>query len=132
MKPLTVAFDSNTDPNIIGEFLRRKFFTPEHLYCCGEFNNDVEQLPDEPVPWVDFLENGDSFMVTDRHDPDDPKMFTVAKWGDIKARHYWDGDGHLEFVLPDGTIVLNSDCKKDHGWVFVDSVHSKQYFWETM
>lgn len=45
----------------------------------------------------------------------------------------WDGDGTLVFQLPDGTIVYNTDCKKDYDWSkdiqwVIDSMASKEYY----
>src|ERR1022692_2732960 len=34
----------------------------------------------------------------------------------IKLRSYWDSDGTLEFVFPDGNVLANYDCKKDANW----------------
>ncbi len=39
----------------------------------------------------------------------------------IECRYYWDGDGTLVFFLPDGQYLVNSDCKKDHGWYLTEN-----------
>ncbi len=35
---------------------------------------------------------------------------------EIECRWWWDGDGVLAFRFPDGSFLVNNDCKKDHGW----------------
>ena len=40
----------------------------------------------------------------------------------IECRYYWDGDGILVFILPDGKCLVNPDCKKDHDWYLTDSL----------
>lgn len=39
---------------------------------------------------------------------------------EIECRYYWDGDGTLVFILPEGQYLVNSDCKKDHGWYLTE------------
>lgn len=105
------------DPNIIGEVLRAKFFKPGGLGCYEIFNlqDDVKVLPDEPQEWFDFNFDPPK-MVSDRPEPEYPEFYTVAIKDDVKMRYYWDGDGYLEFILPDGSVIYNSDCKKTWGW----------------
>lgn len=31
---------------------------------------------------------------------------------------HWDGDGTL-YIKADNIAVINTDCKKDHGWKFI-------------
>jgi hypothetical protein len=35
-------------------------------------------------------------------------------------KYYWDGDGQLEFHFPDGSILMNTDCKKDYRWEYYE------------
>jgi len=39
---------------------------------------------------------------------------------EIECRYFWDGDGVLVFILPDGQYLVNPDCKKDHGWYLTE------------
>lgn len=88
--------------DLLGECLRALFFDQTKGFGCYssfELKPYVTTLPNEPVE-------------------DDPVEFhyTVAKVHDIKMRYFWDGDGYLEFILPNGKVIFNSDCKCDHGW----------------
>ena len=40
---------------------------------------------------------------------------------EIECRYWWDGDGTLIFILPDGSWLVNEDCKKDHDWSLYQS-----------
>lgn len=39
---------------------------------------------------------------------------------EIECRYFWDGDGTLVFILPEGQYLVNPDCKKDHGWYLTE------------
>jgi len=45
----------------------------------------------------------------------------LTNWVEIECRYFWDGDGTLIFILPEGKYLINTDCKKDHDWRCVDS-----------
>lgn len=95
------------DPNCLGEVLRDKFFAQIRTgdifkqtfgcYDCFEYRNDVISLPD-------IL---DENLECSWH---------CAKLDDIEMRYYWDGDGTLEFIFPNGDILSNDDCKKNNRW----------------
>ena len=36
----------------------------------------------------------------------------------IICSYHWDHDGVLIFDFPDGSKLVNNDCKKDHGWEY--------------
>ena len=104
---ITIDLDSFSSPDLVGEVLRDRFFLQDqsqHLYGCYstfKLRQEVQSLPPEPVE-------------------DDPSMvWTRAERDGILMRYYWDGDGTLEFVFPDGARVRNTDCKKDHAWEWV-------------
>jgi hypothetical protein len=81
-------------------------------YSTFELNDDVEEMPPEPVggEWNDGL------------------SWTRARLDAIEMRWYWDGDGVLEFRLPDGSWLSNTDCKKDYIWEYMTPVdHSKEW-----
>ena len=92
--------------NLLGEFLRNYFFDQSKgtgCYSTFELNSEVKELPQENIEdWDDVF---------------NPNVkYTVASREGIIMRYYWDGDGYLEFILPNDKIIFNSDCKKDHGW----------------
>lgn len=111
---VTVTIDTERDsPNVIGEFLRGKFWdqSPNKHYPHGrtgcyssfDYNADVEPL------WLEKEEDGWNYIE-----------WNCARWDDVKCRWYWDGDGTIEFLFPDGTVLENTDCKKDYGWTWVE------------
>ncbi len=85
---------------IIGETMRSYFFGTEKGYGC--YSNFEYAIDDKEVIEKDENENS-------------VHNITCSKTG-VKCRWYWDGDGYLEFIFPDGTIVSNNDCKKDYKW----------------
>lgn len=99
-----VEIDTETSPaNAVGEFLRSKFWdqSGDKYGCYSTFTYQVgvETLP----PQKDF------------DGPEEPE-WKCARWKDVKCRWYWDGDGVLQFVFPDGSVLENTDCKKDYTW----------------
>lgn len=102
-------FLPNADPDVVGEYLRDIFFDQDKGYGCYstfEFRQGVKSLPDEDLVYRD------GWM-------DDRTKWTCAEYGGIKMRYFWDGDGTLEFHLPDGRIYQNTDCKKARYWELV-------------
>lgn len=108
-----MEFELDTDTDsacMIGEFLRKKFW-PEGYGCYTnfEFGPEVKLLE----PRVETLEDnfwgeGETYKVT----------WTRAEWQGITCEYYWDGDGFLKFIFPDGSSISNSDCKKDSYWLW--------------
>lgn len=101
-------------PDEAGEFLRGVFFNQSTgkygCYSTFELNPGVEELPDETVTLSENTSPNDWY--------NDSWTWTRAQFNDIIMRYYWDGDGMLEFLLPDGSILSNDDCKKDYGWTY--------------
>ena len=97
------------DPNLVGEILRDRFFKQNRelgiFGCYTTFNlrDDVVKLEDEVN-----LEYG--------YENEGVKV-TCAKLDDIVMKYFWCGDGTLTFHFPNGEILENDDCKKDHGWM---------------
>lgn len=105
--------------NQLGEALRNEFFQQDlregafgqvvpsfGCYSTFELRDGVEELPDEDVY------NGDEI--------DEYNVWTCAKkiiqGKEVKMRYYWDGDGTLQFILPRGWVLENTDCKKNNHW----------------
>jgi hypothetical protein len=93
-----------SNPDIIGELLRGKFFNQDNgklgCYSTFELNNGVVKLPDG-------------------FDEESELKTTRAKMDDVEMEYFWDGDGELTFYLshfPNQKVLINSDCKKSHGW----------------
>lgn len=102
----TVEVDTeNSSPCVVGEFLRDKFWDQSKGYgCYGSFdyNNDVIELSS-------FKEKHNSYELE----------WQRAKWNDIECSWFWDGDGTIEFIFPDGSKLVNPDCKKDYEWEWI-------------
>jgi len=97
-----------SDPNVIGEHLRDEFFDGERgCYYTFDLKNDVTELPNE---LVDSEDDSLEYNVSQKNINNE----------NIVMKYYWDGDGCLEFHWSDGTVLINTDCKKDHGWRFTD------------
>jgi hypothetical protein len=114
-----VELDTETsEPDAIGECLRNIFFVEEYDYIgvgsgfCNfkyrqlgcyrtfEVKQEVQELPKRGA-WFCYLHpNG------------------------IEMRYFWDGDGYLAFIFPDGRVLINSDCKCTYGWEWQD-------FWDS-
>lgn len=124
---IVIEFDSNAQPNVVGEYFRSKFFNETDGMGCYEtfvLNSNVVTLPKEPVPsWEISDESDDPFIVYDREIGE----FTRAELEGITMEYYWDGDGFLAFVLDDGSYLVNSDCKKQYTW---KSFESKEKYWK--
>jgi hypothetical protein len=56
------------------------------------------------------------------------KMVLPELGGEVIMKYYWDGDGFLSFILPDGKCLTNSDCKKDHVWEIWSSFEAYKNF----
>lgn len=101
-----VEIDTETSPaNAVGEFLRSQFWdqSGDRGYGCYsnfDYQDGVEVLPLE--------ENKDGWGGQIE--------WKCARWNGVKCRWYWDGDGLLQFIFPDGAVLENSDCKKDYTW----------------
>lgn len=108
MTNLVIPQDSH--PNAIGEYLRDIFFDQSSggygAYTTFDVREGVTNLPSEPVMYFDGTEEIQ----------DEDHAWTVYEYDGIRMRYYWDGDGTLEFHLPDGRILFNDDCKKSHNW----------------
>lgn len=134
-----LPIDARDNPNLVGEHLRHLFFDQNRtgpnysLGCYSTFKlrENVVELPKQPVPEWGFLQEN----------PDKPTLivdesceykFTCAELetlgGKIKMLYYWDGDGMLSFILPDGSYLYNGDCKKDYCWKLVDKFED---YWHT-
>ncbi len=102
----TISLTIDTDrADMAGEALRELFFDQrdDEVGCYSTFklNGDVRELPD-------FKE--DKWTTWHRAE------LRIAAGMLVQMAYYWDGDGDLKFTFPDGTVVENTDCKKDHGW----------------
>ncbi len=107
----TTTIDTDHDsPNVIGEFLRGRFFDEKikrssligeyretGCYSTFELRPDVKPLPDlvigTELPWTRAMS---------------PEG--------IEMRYSWDGDGVLAFFIPNGPVICSADCKKDDEW----------------
>lgn len=113
------------NPNLIGELLRDKFFAQDRIgpnysfgcYSTFEYRKGVEILSQEPVPEY-RLDEEDNEAAKLFSDEKCDYFYNVAKLEEITCKWYWDGDGTLLFVFPDGSTLENSDCKKDYNWNF--------------
>lgn len=95
--------------DVVGELCRALFWPKEYgCYSNFDYGEDVIVYPSE-IELMETDPNGYGPMMD--------ITWNRAKWkGIITCMWFWEGDGHLEFIFPDGSAVVNSDCKKDHGW----------------
>ena len=109
-----------SNPNAVGELLRDSFWNQSDdrigCYSSFDYNEDVESLPNE------------------RKTDDQYTLWSVAIWNNIICRWYWDGDGTIEFTFSDGSILINTDCKKNYTWEWQDTTNNmnnsnKDYNW---
>jgi len=108
---VTIIDTEETDHDIVGEYLREKFFGVEKgLGCYRNF---------------DFAPQVDSHLLQENNCPE--HLLEVLEEGvgvvrgfdqdtQITCYYYWSGDGYLEFELDNGTRLYNCDCKKTYGW----------------
>lgn len=107
-----------SDPNLTGETLREITFdqnlrkgtrgcysTFDVREGCEKLNDEVVYLPSDP------LENEDFYWTRYR--------FWLGAYA-VVMRWYWDGDGTLEFIFPDNSVLFNDDCKCDYTWHWGD------------
>ena len=132
-----LPIDARDNPNLVGEHLRHLFFDQNRIgpnytlgcYSTFKLRQNVVELPKQPVPEWD-INFGDGTKL--KCDETCENSFTCAELetlgGKIKMLYYWDHDGFLSFILPDGSYLYNSDCKKDYRWELVDSFES---YWHT-
>lgn len=110
--------------DVVGEALRGKFWKQPYsttkygtyretgCYSSFDYQDDVEELEPEIE---ERQEHWSGEEWTDRTE------WHRARWRDILCRWYWDGDGTIEFHLPDGFVLRNTDCKKTYGWEYEDT-----------
>lgn len=103
---MQITIDTNEiqDTNALGEILRDAFFDQRGYaevgcYTTFDLREDVEFLG---------------------YTTYDGEKCPVYQKQDIKMTFYWDGDGTLAFRFPDGSLLENSDCKKDHEWRWIE------------
>ena len=139
-----IEISKNDNPNAIGELLRGKFFKQniaEGLYGCYstfELNEGVEKLPYRKVYWRDRpdIKSDDECCEGDftreeycekiedegrvfnefAENEDLLEIWTRAELNGVIMEYFWDGDGFLQFIFPDGSILSNNDCKKSNRW----------------
>lgn len=126
---MTIELESllEDNPDITGELLRDRFFAQNRTgpnfsfgcYSTFKLRDDVENLPPRPVPEISFDANDELILQDDVN-----QLFTCAKKDDITMLYYWDGDGFLSFLFPDGRYLINSDCKKSYNWSLHESWNS--------
>ena len=110
----TIELDHEKNPDAVGEFLRTQFFAEERgCYSCFDWAEGVEPLPEKVV-----------CSEIDEEIPYEDLKWTRGKkkFGEdyIECRYFWEGDGTLAFLFPDGSCIMNDDCKKDHEWNFYE------------
>lgn len=112
MKTLSqIILDLTSDPNLIGEILRDKFFKQDKengkfgCYSTFELRENVVEL----LGKRNFDYGFENIGVT----------VTCAQLEDVVMTYFSDGDLNLEFYFPNGKILSNDDAKKDSVWKWV-------------
>lgn len=87
-------------PDVIGEALRRQTFVGEGLGCYQTFEvgSDWVLMSIEPDAWGTYNHR------------------YINRWNGIICTFFWDGDGTLRYTFPDGSFVINYDCKCTYDW----------------
>lgn len=111
------------NPDVLGELLRDLAFKPVRrkdntleLGCYNHF-----EVKDE---WKAFklsnVEDKIQKVMCDElgFDVLESQSFTIYSHSaeNIFMTYFWDGDGTLLFILPNGTVCSNQDCKKNYNW----------------
>ena len=118
----TIEVDPEERPDAVGEVLRGQFFQEDHAegevgcYTSFDWQEGVEELPLVHVETEEVV----------HHELEPGMVWTRGQKDGIECRWHWDGDGTLAFKLPTGKWLINSDCKKDHGWSLVDDINDYQ------
>lgn len=112
-----IVLDTDQDsPNALGEMLRSKFWPPKKPFEYGCYSNFTY------APYVRELPIRREKIADAYTDPvygyfdEEWVEWNRAFWDDFVCEWYWDGDGTLRFILPDGTRIINTDCKTDYKW----------------
>lgn len=122
-------------PDAVGEVLRKWAFVGEGVGASSNFDvhPDFEEVEEKTA--IHFLRlfgrpfdsrNGgfDSWGDSDSYIIENMRWFRHPTG--IEMGWYWDGDGLLSFYVPEledefySGCISNSDCKKMHGWDFVE------------
>jgi hypothetical protein len=110
-KIFTMSIDIENNPDAVGEFLRNEFFDQSKgergCYSTFEIRPDVIKLKDEPVE-----DCGDEFTYQ--------VYKKIVQERNVLMKYYWDGDGTLEFHFTDRSMLINTDCKKDYTWDYIE------------
>lgn len=102
--------DNEYGIDALGEYLRNQFFDQSQgLGCYSSFEMREDVIDLDPSPVENFEE-----MMWQNYEKE------VVGIGKVKMRFFWDGDGTLEFVLPSGEVLSNSDCKKNFNWILTN------------
>jgi len=131
----TIEVDPEKTPDAVGEFLRDAFFDQHQdedgwsigCYSVFDWRPGVHPLPDLPVEPVEHNHPEDQEPAElcwgcsseDMKWTRGAKSFALPELYTIECRWYWDGDGTLAFSLPGNRWLVNTDCKKDHGWTLL-------------
>lgn len=113
MKKFSVMIKASPkdNPNQVGEILRSKFFAEGYgCYSCFDWAKDVKPLPFEYVECDSDIEEEYRMTYACAELTTDDTV--------VKCRYFWDGDGELQFIFPDGSCLINDDCKKDYRWKY--------------
>ena len=137
MASFNIQINAKDNPNLVGEYLRHLFFKQDRVgpnytfgcYSTFDLRENVVERPKQPVPEWGHSDDPDKLITF--ADETCEYHFTCAELesidGTIKMLYYWDGDGFLSFILPDGSYLYNDDCKKDYGWKIVDNFENYWY-----
>ena len=119
-----MTIDCKEDPDAVGEFLRRNFFAEKiGCYNCFDWEINVRSLEPRPVILGACVDDQHEFEWT-RGERSFLDGIDAAYF--VECRYYWDGDGHLEFIFPDGARLVNTDCKHYRGWGLIPADEHEQ------
>lgn len=115
------------NPDAFGETIRDIVFVKKHEYEFGCYDTfyltkdfyRIEREEDEFKRLVEMMCRSSSYTFSNEdYDLVEPIASAYTN-GDITVAWFWDGDGTL-LVGHNGRFAVNTDCKKDHGWKWVN------------
>lgn len=116
----------DTNPNDLGEFLRKVSFKKEYgCYSCFDLEDHFKEVKDNTLKTEMFEKSFGRKLDVEVSDDDewgwsDEEVLSesVLRYSDVYDLYvtwYWDGDGILIFKF-DGEIIYNNDCKCGYDW----------------
>lgn len=112
-------FDITPTTDSICEYLRDQFFNGKRgCYETFETKNDVQFITNIYVDWTLIFNLPKLIYSQDTLNYDEkwPWYIKFIQGIEVQMVYMWDGDGTLVFQVMN-KVYVNSDCKKNYGWI---------------